>query len=72
MVSESPKPSCCLRVAAPQILALAAAAALAILALTLMTEPAKRGAPAPVPSAPQQTAPAQPLFMPLRHLRGPR
>jgi hypothetical protein len=65
MVSDSPKPSRCLRVTAPQIVALAVATALAILALALLAD-LRNPPPAPAPRAPHESVPVQPLVMPLR------
>ena len=64
MVSDSPKPGCCLRHAAAPLIALAAAVALAILALVLLADLPKRGERAPF--APSDRGPTQPLLMPLR------
>ena len=61
MVPDPTKPSCCLRITAPQFVALAAAMAFAILALTLLAD-----VPAPRHAPPEESVPVQPLLMPLR------
>ena len=66
MVSDPPKPGCCLRHTVPQLVALAAAVALAILALALLADLPKRNERAPPPTAPSDPAPTQPLFMPMQ------